>query len=103
MSTEQVQKCDVYGTRKEVWTYLVCLEIGGEDENISLLETTVDLGPRGLRRLEAAIQKGIAPTAEMAIQPSTHTSIDWEAVSAPLRKEKWQSAPAARETSAGTM
>ena len=61
MATETIVRktCDVFGTQKDTGTYYVSVRKDGEKGEL-VREVTKDLGPRGLTRLLACIDKGVS-------------------------------------------
>lgn len=54
MATRDVKYCDVYGTATDVKTYKLIL---ATDQN-TLIERSIDLSPRAVKRLTAWITRG---------------------------------------------
>jgi len=66
MATETVKRCDIFDTKKDVGTYcLSIVEVVGDGcESSEVRNITLDLSPKALTRLLAAVDKGTTPPSK---------------------------------------
>jgi len=67
MAEVTVKRCDVFGTVKNVKSYVIGVQVAGDwscgpPDSPMVARNEVDLSPRGLKRVCRAIERALTPT-----------------------------------------